>query len=307
MGLHQKNIKISTTTRRCFMKKVLLLIGLLVLTGCTQQKNTAYKEVKKNQGISHTTKVKKTTYAETTTPTLFIHGYQGGNSSFKSMLKRMEKSDITKKELVLYVADNGEVTSNGELSGKAGNPTIQVIFENNISHEWNQAEWIKNCLVFLQTKENISKVNIVGHSMGGVSALRYLLTYSEEKNLPKVEKFIAIGSPFNNFVEPSDTESIDTLISKGPKIQSDRYADFTQRIDQLPVETDYLIIAGDIEDGSESDGTVGLQDVLSIVSLLKNKTQDVSYELIYGSKGQHSQLHENPEVDQLVLDFLYLQ
>ena len=38
----------------------------------------------------------------------------------------------------------------------------------------------------------VNKANIVGHSMGGVSGLRYLGTYGQDTSLPKIEKFVSI-------------------------------------------------------------------------------------------------------------------
>ncbi|MGE9641865.1 alpha/beta hydrolase, partial [Escherichia coli] len=49
----------------------------------------------------------------------------------------------------------------------------------------------------------VNKANIVGHSMGGVSGLRYLGTYGQDTSLPKIEKFVSIGAPFNDFIDTS--------------------------------------------------------------------------------------------------------
>ena len=67
----------------------------------------------------------------TTTPTLF-HGYAGTKNSFGSLLHRLEKQGATTQELVLLVKPDGTVVKErGALSGKATNPSVQVLFEDN--------------------------------------------------------------------------------------------------------------------------------------------------------------------------------
>lgn len=65
----------------------------------------------------------------------------------------MEKQGATTQELVLLVKPDGTVVKErGALSGKATNPSVQVLFEDNKNNEWNQTEWIKNTLLYLQKK-----------------------------------------------------------------------------------------------------------------------------------------------------------
>ncbi|MTD41425.1 alpha/beta hydrolase [Erwinia sp. CPCC 100877] len=268
---------------------------LLIIVGCSGKQTTS--ENQQSTTSSSQTEVK------TAVPTLFIHGYSGGNSSFGGMLKRL--SSKTQKELTLSVSPTGIVQAAGQLSGKADNPSVQVIFEDNKNNEWNQAEWIKNCLRYLSDTYATKEVNLVGHSMGGVSSLRYLTTYGDDTDLPKVNKFVAIAAPFNNFVELSQGETLEDVLTNGPAVQSDRYIDLASGITKVATTMQTLIIAGDLQDGSLSDGTVPAADALSTVAMLKNHGNAVSEKVFYGQNAQHSQLHENLEVDQLVADFLW--
>lgn len=176
----------------------LVLISLFALSGCQTTKiNTT--EVSDKEKTAESSKV----IEKTTIPTLFFHGYSGTENSFKGMLRRLEKNQQAVKELVLTVGTDGQIQATGDLSGKADNPMVQVLFEDNKNNEWNQAEWIKTCLLYLKENYGIDKVNIVGHSMGGVSALRYLGTYGQDTSLPQVQTLTAIGAPFNDFVDDS--------------------------------------------------------------------------------------------------------
>lgn len=281
----------------------LVILSLITsLAACSSNKRNQSEAFDKQTSINSSSAVEN---GKTTIPTLFIHGYSGTKNSFGGMIRRFESQNIAKKELVLTVSDAGEVSSEGQLTQTETNPVIQVIFSDNKSHEWNQAEWIKNCLTYLKENQQVTNVNLVTHSMGGVSSLRYLINYGADPKLPVVEKFVAIGSPFNNFVELAEGETVDSVISDGPTVQSERYIDFLNGINVVSKEMSVLIIAGDIKDGSISDGAVPVADAMSTVALFRSNGNHVEEKLFLGKNAQHSKLHENSEVDQVVADFLW--
>lgn len=280
------------------MKRVYAIIGLLsiifLFVGCGK------KEIKQT---GPTPSIKKTDI-----PTLFIHGYKGGKYSFGRMIDRLDSQDNGEKELVLTISSTGEVTEKqNTLKGtfKENNPMIQVLFEDNKNHEWNQASWLRETLLYLHEKYDVSRVNMVGHSMGGVSILRYLTQYGEEDELPKVNRFIAIGSPFNDFQDTFGTQTLAELLKEGPNQESERFELYASELESrgYPVET--LLIAGELSEQDHSDGTVPVSSALSVYSLLLNKGYDVSYDVMKGKQAQHSRLHENEQVDEKVIDFLW--
>ncbi|MBO0440557.1 alpha/beta fold hydrolase [Candidatus Enterococcus ikei] len=277
-----------------------MICVLLFFAGCTNKKisDNEHQQAAKNSTATETIQ-------KSSIPTLFIHGYSGGNNSFGRMIKRMEGNDHTKKELVLTVSVDGKVQAKGKLTGIKSNPSVQVLFEDNKNNEWNQAEWIKNCLTYIQENYGVTEVNLVGHSMGGASSLRYLTTFGDDTSLPKINKFVGIAAPFNNFVELSNGETIDDVINNGPAVQSERYVDYVNGIEKVSKDIKVMIIAGDVEDGSLSDEAVPVADALSAVSLFKTHGNEVQEKIFFGKSAQHSQLHENKEVDQLVADFLW--
>ncbi|MBP2098568.1 alpha/beta fold hydrolase [Enterococcus rivorum] len=279
---------------------LIIVIALLFLVGCSKAQETVNDGQKNAEPATNSE-----TQQKSVTPTLFIHGYSGGKSSFGGMIKRLEKDNYTKKELTLTVDASGEIQAKGKLTGQANNPSVQVLFEENKSHEWNQAEWIKNCLLYVRDTYNIHEVNVVGHSMGGASSFRFLTTFGDDSTLPKIKKFVAIAAPFNNFVEDSSVENIETVLADGPKIQSERYTDYVNGIEKVPSDMKTLLIAGDVEDGSSGDEAVAVTDALSVVSLLRLHGNDVQEKIFYGKTAQHSKLHENVEVDQTVANFLW--
>lgn len=242
------------------------------------------------------------------TPTVFLHGAGGGRFSLGGMIKRLSKQEVATKALIIKVSSEGVVSvdksflSDNEMKD---NPMIQVLFEDNRNNEWEQAAWIKSVLEFLQQNYDVKEVNLVGHSMGGISGFRYLLQDGENVDLPKVNKLVAIGSPFNEFLDTLTTQSLDELLSDGPSEKSERYILYQNELAGMPEDVKVLLIAGKMSDEDLSDKTVPLSSALAIHAMLKQLGNDVKEDIIEGNGADHSGLHENSEVDELVSQFLW--
>ncbi|MCD5001877.1 alpha/beta fold hydrolase [Enterococcus saccharolyticus] len=278
------------------MKKIFFLL-LFILVGCGHKAET-------------TTTISETTTSSTaeiikksSIPTLFIHGYSGGPQTFGTLIERMEKNDFATKEMTITVKNDGNIQAVGQLSGQANNPMIQVLFEDNESHEWNQAEWIRATLAYLHDTYAIKNVYLVGHSMGGASSLRYLGTYGADDSLPQVNKFSAIGAPFNEFIDTSQTQSIDELLANGPTEFSARYNDYATMLPTAP-KCEIQLLAGQLSAEEANDGMVPVSSALAVYHLLQENNYHVSSHIIK-TNAQHSQLHENEEVDALLQAFLW--
>jgi uncharacterized alpha/beta hydrolase family protein len=285
------------------MKKLFLSIvaGLtvLLLVGCGSKQT---KEVEKTQASALTQKKDDTAFKKSAVPTVFIHGYGGTINSFGGMIQRLSSERKTTKEMLITVQSDGSLKVDGDLSKKKDNPSIQVLFTANKDTEWNQTEWIYTVLKYLK-QQGVEQVNLVGHSMGGVSSLRYLTTYGQPNDASTINKFISIGAPFNDFTESS--ESIDDVLRNGPSVKAGRYIDYQNGIANVPNKLPILLLAGKINQETVTDGTVPLNSALATFSLLKDHGNPIKYQIFTGPNAQHSQLHENLNVDKTVVDFLW--
>ena len=285
------------------MKKVFLSIvaGLtvLLLVGCGSKQT---KEVEKTQASALTQKKDDTAFKKSAVPTVFIHGYGGTINSFGGMIQRLSSERKTTKEMLITVQSDGSLKVDGDLSKKKDNPSIQVLFTANKDTEWNQTEWIYTVLKYLK-QQGVEQVNLVGHSMGGVSSLRYLTTYGQPNDASTINKFISIGAPFNDFTESS--ESIDDVLRNGPSVKAGRYIDYQNGMANVPNKLPILLLAGKINQETVTDGTVPLNSALATFSLLKDHGNPIKYQIFTGPSAQHSQLHENLNVDKTVVDFLW--
>ena len=285
------------------MKKIVMglfvIMAIFTLAGCGKGQVKVAKPVEE----AKTTKVSED-INHSSVPTVFIHGYGGTINSFGGMIQRLTDEGKTKRELLITVQTDGSLQVDGQLSKQKDNPSVQVLFAANKDNEWNQTEWVYTVLNYLK-QQGVEQINLVGHSMGGVSSLRYLTTYGQPNDAPVINKFIAIGAPFNDFTDTANEQSIEELLQNGPSSQASRYLDYNNGIENVPNKLPILLLAGKLSEDTTSDGTVSLSSALATYSLLKNHGNPIEYQIFTGANAQHSQLHENLKVDQAVADFLW--
>ncbi|MBF2398074.1 alpha/beta hydrolase [Listeria marthii] len=265
------------------------------------------KKAAKEPTITANKTTKKTVnpVSEIAIPTLFVHGYSGTANSFGGMIDRLaDEGDVT-KSLVMTVAADGTVSTDGNYDKFSNNPTIQVVFEDNKSSMDNQAQWIQNVMKELKNNYHIEKVYAVGHSMGGVSLTSYIEKVGSDKAYPILEKLVLIGSPLNGLVIGDDGVTAYDLTDKGPKQSSDRYSEFMKNKQKIPTHLRVLNIAGDTLDGTKSDGSVSVASALSGKFIFEGQAESYQEKTFTGKNAAHSKLHENTDVDAEVSDFLW--
>lgn len=275
-------------------KKSLVAFGsvslALMLTAAVKFRNLALPSKKDNSQLKNQV------------PTLFIHGYAGNRFSSGLMIKRFERYGWGKKSAVIVIKANGQLKITGEHSHSGG--FIQVLFDNNRMSVINQTDWLWHLMYCLKNHYGIEKLNIVAHSMGGVTVLNYLSKYGISDQVPHVEKVVTLGVPFNDTEVGKDGEiEYRPLTKYGPKTMAPLFKSIRRRRFIISPQTKFLNVAGDIQNGSASDGSVSLDSVLSLRYLL---SRQVYHELVIrDKKASHSMLHENKTVDQKIGQFLF--
>ena len=239
---------------------------------------------------------------KTQVPTLFFHGYRGNGITFSGMVNRFERNEVGEESITITVSETGEITESGNWVAE-GNPLIQVVFADNTNQEWQQAEWIQMVLVYLAETYQLNAVNLVGHSMGGVSIIRYLTLFGGAGTPVKIQHVVTIGSPFNDFNE--DDRELSEIALLGPTVEAPRYSEYAENFMKVPETTKFLTIAGDLNGDNGGDGTVPVASVVALNHLFAVNGLDNQFELVTGRTAQHTILHENRAVDRLLIDFLW--
>lgn len=282
----------------------LLAVGVMIVLlwfFWPSNKETAPKAAHINQKQVTTTPKEVKAYPVT----LFFHGYGGTKHSMGGMIQRLCSRYQATHTLDLTVNTDGTIQTSGTFEQADKPVLINVLFADNKNNEWNQAEWIYQALQFVKTQYHVEKVNVVGHSMGGVSLFRFLETYQNQGELPTVEHFISIAAPLNEFLDTSNEQSVDGLLQQGPTQISPRYQDFQNNIANFPKNVQVSLFAGQLSASDLSDGTVPLTSALAVNQLLSSQQIPVETFVFKGVLAQHSALHANPKVDKRIAEILW--
>ena len=255
----------------------------------------------------HIQAVNSEKYVQTNTPTLFFHGYGSSFNAETQMTGAIKKAGVTKTIVRVNVSPNGYAKLIGAIPKKAKNPLVEVNFDNNKQSDYYVAgEWVKNVIELLQKEYQFKQVNLVGHSMGNMAINYYILENAGKKGLPKINKVVDIAGHFNGILGMNDKPNQMKLAKNGKPTKMDKsYQQLLKLRKVYPTKTDVLNIFGDKEDGSHSDGSVSNASSKSLKYLVKNRVHSYREKKITGKMAQHSKLHENKEVDKLLINFLW--
>lgn len=255
----------------------------------------------------HIQAVNSEKYVQKNTPTLFFHGYGSSFNAETQMTGAIKKAGVTKTIVRVNVSPNGYAKLIGAIPKKAKNPLVEVNFDNNKQSDYYVAgEWVKNVIELLQKEYQFKQVNLVGHSMGNMAINYYILENADKKGLPKINKVVDIAGHFNGILGMNDKPNQMKLAKNGKPTKMDKsYQQLLKLRKVYPTKTDVLNIFGDKGDGSHSDGSVSNASSKSLKYLVKNRAHSYREKTITGKMAQHSKLHENKEVDKLLINFLW--
>lgn len=237
------------------------------------------------------------------TVTLFFHGFGSSSHAEKQMVNSLKKRGATNTVIKANVSRTGHVLLTGKLPSKVKNPVVEVNFENNREADYSiDGKWTKNVVVALQKKYGMQKMNMVGHSMGNMDIMYYLLANADNKKLPRLCKQVDIAGHFNGILGYSRINNAPINAAGKPMKMDQAYRNLLPLRNKYPnKQVKVLNIYGNI--GNGTDGRVSNNSSKSLKYLLNGR--ELSYQE-YEIKGvSHSKLHESRRVDDLLDEFLY--
>lgn len=245
------------------------------------------------------------------TPTLFFHGGGSSYHAEEHMVQAAEKAGVTHSVIRADVTNSGRVTLYGHWSKGAKNPICEVNYLNNRQLDFNKhGEYASNVVKKLQQRYGIKKINMVGHSLGNISIVYYMLKNGRNRHMPKLQKQVDLAGHFAglNFKQvPAairQPRGLKLNAAGKPNKMNATYKQMTRSRKVYPQgQVAVLNIIGDI--GHHTDGTVPNVSSLSLKYLVANRAKSYQVVKITGKNARHSRLHENPQVDRLLIRFLW--
>lgn len=245
-------------------------------------------------------------YLETSTPTFYVHGYNGSANSTNSLIYTAQQQAGSNSILRVTVAKDGRLHYSGSWEKHAINPLVQIVFSNNSAPYDTQAAWLKAVIQQTAAKYPFKTYQIVAHSAGNVAAVDMLMTPNLPANFPKITKFVSIAGCYNGVITIDDVANQNYFMPDGlPAYQRAAYQLLDSKRQNFPKGVHILNIMGDLKNGSHSDGLVSEVSARSLKVLIRGHQADYT-ELVYtGSAAQHSRLHENKAVATRVDQYLW--
>jgi uncharacterized alpha/beta hydrolase family protein len=232
------------------------------------------------------------------TPTVFVHGYKGTYNSFKTMLYRFEQNGWGKRELVVYVSAEGDITWKGTLHFDSKlPPLVQIVFEKNKASIAETSTRLQSVMKGLKDNFGVEQVKLVGHSMGGLVSVNYLESTNGNADYPQTLKFAVIGSPFDGIAKESyhKVNTGEAIIDLKP--DSNALNSLIDNREYFPAELEVLSIAGSGDQVVDIDSAFAIQEIVNEERLQKQLIEDQTID--------HSGLHETEKVDKLLKKFLW--
>ncbi|WP_245994750.1 alpha/beta hydrolase [Companilactobacillus furfuricola] len=271
---------------------LLFVASIITFAACS---NSNVSKVSKKQGA-------------TIVPTLFFHGYGSSTNAEDQMAHAAVKAGPAKTIIKALVNNKGDVTLKGVFPSYDKHPIVEVGFENNRNSNYAEdGKWARNVVIKLQEAYHIKKFNVVGHSMGNMAIMFYVLDNYRDKKLPQLQKQVDIAGHFNGILGVDDEPNEMKLKANGLPIETNPTYEKLTALRQSDAYNGIAVlnIYGDKDDGSHSDGRVSNASSKSLRYLVSNHAKSYREEKIVGQDAQHSRLHENPQVDKLLINFLW--
>lgn len=279
--------------KKIYLASFFVALFLFVLAGCGQKaQNVPAKKV--TASLTNTK----------TIPTFFFHGWGSNANAETQMANAAKMAGASNTIIQADVSKNGTVKLNGTIPKNAKNPIIKVNLEDNQS---GKTSYVKDVITAISNKYHYARINLVGHSMGNLQIANYINENYDNKKLPKINKVVSIAGHYDGYLgeEASQKAKIKNKKTGEPDIYSDVFKQLLPLRKHYPRQIEVLNIYGNKEDGSNSDGSVSVASAQSYKYLINGRAKSYREVEIKGKNAQHSKLHENKEVDKLLIDFLW--
>ncbi|RRK11663.1 alpha/beta hydrolase [Lactiplantibacillus garii] len=250
-------------------------------------------------------------FVHASAPTFFFHGGGSSYHAEEHMVAAAKKAGATNTVIRAMVAKDGTVKLVGQLKKGAVNPIVEVNYADNRELNFaNHGQWAKNVVVAVRKQYRFTSFNMVGHSLGNISLIYYSLQNSQNTKLPKLRKQVDIAGHFAGLDFKGVPASVKQpaglkLGTNGkPNKMNATYQQMTKLRRVLPNrQVAVLNLYGNV--GGHTDGTVPNVSSLALKYLVAPRARSYQEKEFTGKLARHSKLHENPQVDQALIKFLW--
>lgn len=245
-------------------------------------------------------------YVNSTTPTFFFHGWGSSYKAEQIMTNGAKWQGATNTIVWENVGKNGHVTFHGKIAKGARNPIIEVNFANNKIMSYRQeGRYTYDAVKAASQKWGFKKMNMVAHSMGNLGVVFYLYDHGQQKNLPTLEKQVAIAGHFNGGIGFGYPKGATVNAAGKPAKEERNFTTLKKLRKTYPTTVRVLNIYGDLKNGTYSDSQIPVNSAKTLKYLAQPRAKAYQEKEFTGYMAQHSRLHSNPLVIHTLVNFLW--
>lgn len=238
-------------------------------------------------------------------PTVYVHGFRGGDYTTNKMVLSAQKAIKTRTYLKVLVDWRGELTFEGCWSNDP-NPLVQLVFKDKWMPTRQIVNWLDIVLPKLKEKYHFNEYNAVGHSLGATALVRVEMRNYHNANFPKLNKLVLVAGPFDGVVAFGDWPNVNRLLPSGrPVLMNPHYLQLLLNRDHFPSNVSILNIYGNIDDNSNTDKYISVISAKSIRYILAPIVKTFHEVEVHGQDAEHSKMHDDDNVLSIINRFLF--
>jgi len=239
-------------------------------------------------------------------PVFYVHGFRGGDYTTNKMVQAACEAKGTDKFLKATIDPFGNFILEGTWTADK-QPIVQLIFKDRIAGVYASSYYLRAALSYLSKRYHFKKYSAVAHSLGAPSVIKAEMKTSLRKNFPHLDHCALIAGPFDGVMYLGDLPNVNRLNEKGrPILMSLSYMGmlFNQR--RFNPNISVLNIYGNILDETNTDRFISVVSAKSIRYILAPVAHTFQEVEVRGDAAEHSVLHDNPFVINIINKFLKL-
>lgn len=238
-------------------------------------------------------------------PTFYVHGFRGGAHTTKDMVASAQKATQSPVFLRATVDWASKIHYSGYWS-TAKSPIIQIVLKDRWIPTGQIETWFNLILTDLHQRYEFKSYNAVGHSLGSVAMVSYLIKNFNKPYQPDINHLSLVAGPFDGVVALGDMPNVNPLTPEGrPAFMTPKYIWMYLNRYKFPKNAQVLNVFGNIGDYSNTDQYVSVSSARSIKFILKPIVKVFMEYNAKGANGEHSMMHDNKKVLHIIDEFNY--
>lgn len=237
-------------------------------------------------------------------PVIYVHGFRGGSHTTKYMIEKACQAKGRHDFLQVKQDLRGNIIIEGTWTADP-HPIIQLTFIDRIVGISGINFYLQKILPLLKKMFHFDQYDAVAHSLGAPCVIKTELNTIKKSQFPRLRKCAMVAGPFNGVMFFGDIPNVNILNDNGrPIFMTPHYLDILWKKKRLNPQIELLNIYGNVLDDTNTDRFISVISAKSIRYILASKAKRFHEVEVRGEMAEHSMMHDNPFVCDLVNKFL---